>query len=54
MELHICAIKYFKSYFRLCEQTKRMVLVGATKYYLWNTYAYFGNFWVLESNGIHP
>ena len=36
------------------QQTKRIVLVGAIKYYLRNVYAYFDGFWVLESNRIHP
>ena len=27
---------------------------GTIRYYLRNVYAYFGSFWVLESNGIHP
>ena len=36
------------------QQTKRMVLVGAIKFYLKYIYVYFDNFRVLESNGIHP
>ena len=36
------------------QQTKRILLVGAIKYYLRNVYTHFGSFWVLESNGIHP